>query len=102
MVYPKQFSASIVSLMFKIDKQVREFNDLKQKSESASKAPLFSSFWHKIVDMDETDVEIRYNSQTIVKEDQRDELPKGRNAKPMNKPRFKTIDYEPDVKSKRP
>ena len=68
-VYPKPFNQSIIALMGKIDKQVREFNDMKLVSDGGSKAPQFSSYWHKIVDMDETDVEIRYNSQTIVKED---------------------------------
>ena len=65
---------------------------------AASKAPQFSTLWHKIVDMDETDVEIRYKS-TIVKEDQVFELPMKRDERfrmsaVVNPPKYKTIDYE--------
>ena len=99
--YPKQFSQSIIALMLKIDKQVREFNGMKQARGSGSTAPMFSSYWHKIVDMDETDVEIRYNSRTIVKEDYRDELPKKYSSKPGPQQKFKTIGYEPEARPRR-
>lgn len=49
----------MIALLMKIDKKVRDFNGLKQNKKNSKKR--FHQFWHKIVDKDTTEIDVKYD-----------------------------------------
>jgi len=60
---PESYKQSILSLLIKLDRQVRKFNGMRpsDKSDALHQARVFSQFWHVIVDADETDGEAKHD-----------------------------------------
>lgn len=49
----------MLTLLLKLDKKVRGFNGLKQNKKHSKKR--FYQFWHKIVDKDTTEIDVKYD-----------------------------------------